>query len=196
MIAVILAAGAGRRLGKGPKALVQLGHSTLAERATATAIQAGLTPLVLAAPQVADTLRTLLAPDADVQAVPDHASGISASIKQAARRLHQAHPHEPVMLWLVDQPGITVDVIKRISAAHQAGTITRASYEGVPAHPVLFDPGDFQQAAESATGNVGAKEFLRMHRHRVTLIECGDIGSAADLDTAEDYRRWAEAFEA
>jgi nicotine blue oxidoreductase len=38
---------------------------------------------------------------------------------------------------------------------------------------------------------VGARPFLRSHPHLVTLVECGDIGSPADIDTTEDLARVA-----
>ncbi len=195
-IALILAAGAGRRLGRGPKALVELGGRTLAERAVRTANQAGLSALVTTMPQLVAQVGNVLPARAEVLGVPEHASGIAASLKRAAEWLAAAQPGAPVMLWLVDQPGVTVEVLRRLASAHRAGTITRAGYDGQPAHPVLFDAEDFQLAAASAAGDVGAKDFLRAHRNRATVLECADVGTAADLDTEADYRGWVEEFEA
>jgi nicotine blue oxidoreductase len=40
-----------------------------------------------------------------------------------------------------------------------------------------------------ATGDTGARPFLRAHPELVTLVECGDTGDPADVDTPDDLAR-------
>jgi len=40
-----------------------------------------------------------------------------------------------------------------------------------------------------ATGDTGARPFLRAYAELVTYVECGDTGSPDDVDTAEDLAR-------
>jgi nicotine blue oxidoreductase len=40
-----------------------------------------------------------------------------------------------------------------------------------------------------ATGDTGARSFLRAYAELVTHVECGDTGSPDDVDTAEDLAR-------
>ena len=42
---------------------------------------------------------------------------------------------------------------------------------------------------ELATGDTGARPFLRAHPELVTVVECGDTGSAYDVDTPADLAR-------
>jgi len=43
----------------------------------------------------------------------------------------------------------------------------------------------------SATGDAGARSFLRTHADLVTLVECGDTGRPDDIDTPADLARIA-----
>jgi CTP:molybdopterin cytidylyltransferase MocA len=42
-----------------------------------------------------------------------------------------------------------------------------------------------------ATGDSGARTFLRARPELVTLIECGDVGRPDDIDTPDDLARIA-----
>ena len=55
-----------------------------------------------------------------------------------------------------------------------------------PRHPMVFDAALVRRAAETARGDHGAREFLRANPGLLDLVDCSDLGSAADIDTAAD----------
>jgi nicotine blue oxidoreductase len=64
-----------------------------------------------------------------------------------------------------------------------------AAYDGRPRNPVLVGREHWAAVADMATGDMGARPFLRAHPELVTHVECGDTGSPLDIDTPEDLAR-------
>jgi len=92
---------------------------------------------------------------------------------------------DAALVMLVDLPGIGQAVINRVLAAVGSSSearscLARAAYDGVPGHPVLLGFDHWSEVKARAVGDRGARDYLRSRR--VTLIECGDIGSGEDVD--------------
>jgi SAM-dependent methyltransferase len=64
-----------------------------------------------------------------------------------------------------------------------------AAYEGQPRNPVLLAREHWPEVIAMATGDAGARPFLRARADLVTLIECGDTGRPDDIDTPTDLAR-------
>lgn len=91
------------------------------------------------------------------------------------------------LVSLVDQPGIGPEAVGRVLDAYRGeGTLVSAAYEGVRGHPVLFGAAHWAGIAATATGDRGARAYLKEHAAAITLVECGDVARPYDIDTAED----------
>ena len=87
-----------------------------------------------------------------------------------------------VMVSLVDLPDLVPEVVARVAAAAGGpGALVRASYDGVPGHPVLFGRDHWPGVLESARGDRGARDYLA--GRDVLLVECGDLATGHDIDT-------------
>ena len=91
---------------------------------------------------------------------------------------------------LVDQPGLTPETVARLLAAHRPGRVTAAAYRGPEGklqrgHPLLLDATLREEAAKTATGDAGARHFLRAHPDLVDLVDCSDLSGGEDLDTPD-----------
>jgi len=94
------------------------------------------------------------------------------------------------VIALADQPLIGAEAVRRLIAAHAGGaTVAVAAYDGKPRNPVLIDRVHWPAVIELATGDAGARPFLRANPGLITLVECGDTGSPVDIDTPEDLAR-------
>jgi CTP:molybdopterin cytidylyltransferase MocA len=188
---LVLAAGAGRRLG-GPKALVRLtpGGPTLVETAVRRVRAAGCGRVVVvvgaAGEQVADAVSSL-----DVEVVPatDWAEGMGASLRAGLEHLG-TRPDDVALVALVDLPDVTVEVMTRVldaATSEGAAALARAAYDGRPGHPVVLGRDHWEAVATSARGDRGARDHLASTPHR--LVECGDLATGRDVDTADDLAR-------
>ena len=92
-----------------------------------------------------------------------------------------------MVVALADQPLVGAEAVARLIAAYRAGaTVAVAAYEGKPRNPVLLAREHWPEVIATATGDQGARAFLRARPDLVTLIECGDTGRPDDIDTPAD----------
>ena len=80
--------------------------------------------------------------------------------------------------------------VRRLITAYQKGaSVAVAAYHGQPRNPVLIAREHWPAVLALATGDTGARPFLRAYPELVTLVECGDTGSPDDVDTPADLAR-------
>ena len=189
---ILLAAGEGSRLGQ-PKALVEIGGQRLADRGTWLLRAGGADPVV-----VVTGAAPVEPPGALAVYNPDWRTGMGSSLVAglAALRSGAVADCTAAVIALADQPLVGPESVRRLIAAHAGGaraSIAVASYDGKPRNPVLIAREHWDEAAAMATGDAGARPFLRAHPELVTLVDCGDTGRPDDIDTPEDLARVAEA---
>jgi CTP:molybdopterin cytidylyltransferase MocA len=185
---VLLAAGAGRRMGR-PKALVtdDAGESWLVH-AVRTLRDGGCDPVTVVLGAAADEAGPLLE-GAGVRIVvaADWAEGMGASLRAGlGALLGVTGPGEPgataAVVSLVDLPDVHADVVRRLVAADAGpAALARAAYDGTPGHPVLLGRDHWVGVVACATGDRGARDYLASRE--VRLVECGDLATGRDRDT-------------
>jgi nicotine blue oxidoreductase len=188
--AVVLAAGAGRRLGKGPKALLPYRGRPLVESIAGALLDGGCREVVVVLGAGAADVASIAELDRYRTVVNmDWQSGMGSSflLGNAA-----ADPQDHLLIALVDQPGLTLRTVGRLLAAHLPGRITSAAYGDGGAdgtvrrgHPLLIDVGLRDAVAATVTGDAGARGFLQAHPELVDEVDCSDQSTGADIDTPE-----------
>jgi CTP:molybdopterin cytidylyltransferase MocA len=178
--ALVLAAGEGRRFG-GTKQLAELDGRPLLEHVLAAVT--GISPRVVVLGHAADEI--LAAVDlhgARPVVCPDFADGQAASLKCGIAALDA----DAVLVVLGDQPGITAEAVRAIVSAAGDNDAVRATYHGVPSHPVLLGPSLLARAGE-LSGDVGFRDLLG--GARVCDVEIGHLADPTDIDTREELAR-------
>lgn len=193
---LLLAAGAGRRLGS-PKALVLFDGEPLVLRAHRLLRAGGCDPVVTVLGARADDARAAATaagePLTDVVVARDWQTGMGASLRAGLVALAERGAAGCVIA-LVDQPAIGVGAIERLRDAWEAGAVAAvATYGGRPQNPVLLDRTVWAAVAKQARGDSGARAWLRTNPELVVVVPCDDSGSADDMDTPADLERLAQA---
>lgn len=131
----------------------------------------------------------------------DWDDGMGASLRRGLRAAAQTDA-DAVLVTLVDLPDVRTPVYARVLRAARAGSspildsgaaparqpspdhtralLARASYAGVPGHPVLIGRHHWDAVAASAVGDRGAREVFARTPH--LLIECGHLSTGRDAD--------------
>jgi CTP:molybdopterin cytidylyltransferase MocA len=184
---LLLAAGGGRRLGGRPKALLTHRGRPLVEYAVGVLRAAGCTRVHVVLGAAAGAVRERARLDGCVIVEnPDWAQGMGTSLRAGLDSLAGTGARA-ALVSLVDQPGIGPRAVRRVLAAHEGEeSLAAAAYDGVRGHPVLFGAAHWAGIAASASGDQGARAYLRAHADTLTLVECGDVARPYDIDTEAD----------
>lgn len=187
--AVVLAAGASRRLGL-PKQLLAWHGEPLVRRAARSAMDAGLWPVVVVLGARADEVRAVLAgmPIATVTNVA-FAEGLGGSIRVGLHRLRSCAPDVKGAVFLAcDQPLVEAAHLVALAEAARDGDkpIAASSYGGTLGVPALFAASIFPELLK-LPGDSGARRVILREAARVVSVTLPD--GELDVDTPEDWQR-------
>lgn len=184
IVGVVLAAGASRRFGA-VKQLAELGGRSLLERAVGAmaAVDAIDEVLVVLGANAQAIMRAVPLGRARVVLCRDWAEGQSASLRAGVAAAGDA---AALVVTLCDTPLIDERAIARVVAARVPGVdAVRATYDGVPGHPVVLEAPVLARVPE-LRGDVGARVLLE--DRRCVLVPCEDVADPVDVDTPEQLR--------
>ena len=206
--AVLLAAGAGTRLGRGPKALLPYRGRPLIEHQIRVLLAGGCTKVVtVLGAGSAEVLATARLQDVEPVVNPQWELGMGSSYRCGVLTALAREPGAAVLVALVDQPGLTPAVVSRVLEAGRPGRMAAAAYRGPDGrlrrgHPVLFDASLAElsvgpDAGASAAGqrgegdpvidpDAGARVFLGAHPELLDVIDCSDLADGRDVDSEDD----------
>jgi nicotine blue oxidoreductase len=186
---VLLAAGGGRRLGGRPKALLEHRGRPLVEHAVGVLRAAGCARVhvVLGAAAAVVRERAELG-DCVLVENPEWADGMGSSLRAGLDSL-TGTTARAALVSLVDQPGIGAAAVRRVLAAYEDETsLASAAYDGVRGHPVLLGAAHWAGITATATGDRGARAYLKEHEDAIRLVECADVAEPYDIDTTADLK--------
>lgn len=197
--AIVLAAGASRRMGDRNKLLEPLDSSgtPMCRLVVRRLAQAGLSPIVVVTGHQPMLVRAALR-GAPVHFVhnPDHALGMGHSLAAGACALPEA---TSVLVALADMPDVSSEDLHALLSAFRGHktSIVAPSVSGQRGHPVIF-PAHLIPSLRQCTGDTGARALLRERAAEVLLVQRPSPSVLRDIDTPGQLsaRRASEASHA
>jgi molybdenum cofactor cytidylyltransferase len=196
--AVLLAAGAGTRLGGRPKPLLELGGVPLILRSLIALSGSGVDEVAIVlghhAPEIEATVRafpvTLVKNPAPEAGQP---SSVRLGLAALSARL------DALMIVLADQPLIESEDItaligafkKRGNASMVVPRVTRGDGSSQPGNPIIFDAA-LRDEWLAGSANLACRQWRATHPERISWFDTGNHRYALDIDTPEDLERFAQ----
>lgn len=185
--AIVLAAGAGTRMGERVKQLLTWHGRTLVENAISIATQSSANETIVVLGSRAEQIRPLLR-GLPVRVVlnPDWEEGHSTSVRAGLKAM--GPQYDAAIFINADQPRLTPDIVNSIIQRYREtdASIVAPLYDGKRGSPVLFRRTHFAELM-SLSGEQGGREVLM--QHPVEYISIANAAASEDIDTPEDYER-------
>ncbi len=188
VVAVVLAAGRGRRIG-GPKALLRVGDETFAARVSRLLARPGVACVIAVLGHEADRVAREAGLPASVETVVNarYDSGMLTSVVAGLDEA-DARGGEAVLLHPVDHPLVEPETVDAVLAALAGGArIAVPSHGGRRGHPGGFAR-DVWPALRAASPDEGARAVLQAHPGWILHVP-GGPGCVAGIDNPDDYAR-------
>jgi len=193
--AVLLAAGAGARMGYKAKSLLELDGVPLIRRQIMALQGAGVTELVVVlghhaseiAPLLRDVAVTLVTnPNPDGSPISSQRLGLQSLGGQ----------RDAVLMALADQPLMDAqDVRQLIDAFTQRPDGTSLLFPNVlgqPGNPVIFTM-QVRNDILACPADVGCKQWRQQHAPEVHAFDCDNPHFVQDVDTPEDIEKFSDS---
>jgi molybdenum cofactor cytidylyltransferase len=190
--AVLLAAGAGSRMGGRPKALLELNGVSLVLRQLIALSGGGVDELVVVLGHHADSIRPVIE-QFPVTLVhnPNPDDGQVSSQRLGLQALNPKL--DAVLVALADQPLVNEHDIGNLIGAYkrraEGTSVLVPRVGGRPGNPVIFSV-DVRQQILSGDINVGCRQWRASHPEAVMHFDTDNRRYVLDVDTLEDVARF------
>jgi len=188
--AIILAAGASRRMGQ-PKQLMEVEGEAFVRRAARVALEAICDPVIVVLGYRAEEVGASLT-GLPVATVINTAwdEGMASSIRAGINAVPQGAT--AALLLACDQPAVDTAFLAAMMHAHhgEQDRIIAAAYEGAVGIPALFPRRCFE-SLEGLTGDRGARALLEA----AEVLSLPLPGGGMDVDTTVDYEEMRRRLE-
>jgi molybdenum cofactor cytidylyltransferase len=185
--AVILAAGAGRRLGTVAKATLELVPGTSFLSAIASRVARESAVVVVGEPHRAAVEAEAASLGLAVALNPDPSRGMASSVEVGFNHvISRCADAVAALLWPVDHPWVGSSAIDSLVDRARVDRIVVPTTGGRGGHPTLFGRDLWPELARCASEPDGARTVVRADPARVDRVAVDDEAVARDVDVPED----------
>lgn len=190
--AVVLAAGASRRMGT-PKQLLRIGGETILERTLKNVRASSAAEIVLVLGHAAESVeKTISTEQIRVVRNPDYQQGMGTSLRTGLAAI--SADAGAALIVLADQPFVRPETLNGLIACHQESKpqIIIPMYQGFRGNPVLLDRSVFEEV-KGLNGDVGCRAIFGDHTEGICKLPVDDPGILLDIDSRSDFETLGDA---
>ena len=191
---ILLAAGAGERMGHRPKCLLELGGVALIRRQIIALSGAGVDELVVVLGHHGERIAQAIQ-EFPVTVVhnPEPDAGQVSSLRVGLRALSART--DAVLVALADQPLINAQDINELIGAYKkrptGAQVVQPEVDGQPGNPVLFSA-EVREQILAGEARLGCKQWQAAHPEQVHRWVSTNQRYRTDVDTLQDIEALAE----
>jgi molybdenum cofactor cytidylyltransferase len=191
--AVLLAAGAGSRMGYRPKSLLTLEGVPLIRRQLSALSAAGVDEVVVVLGHHADRIEAAIQGWAVARVRnPDPDAGPVSSLRCGLQALPS--PLDVVLVALADQPLIQAqdicDLIEAYNMRPAGKQVVQPSVAGLPGNPVMFSA-EVRHQILAGDAQMGCRQWQQAHPDQVHAWATANSAYRTDVDTLQDIETLA-----
>lgn len=191
--AIILAAGASRRMGEENKLLLPVKGQPMITRVIEGVLGSGAVEVIVVLGHEADRLTALLS-DYPIRLAynEQYLEGMGTSIRTGVEAA--SHVASGYMICLSDLPFIEKRTYRSLVGAFNEMHLENDQVITIPVcggrrgHPVIFSSA-YRPQLLACSGDEGARKIVRVHGNHVRMYEVQTQNILQDLDTPEAYRK-------
>jgi len=191
--AVVLAAGLSSRMGSN-KLLAEIGGKPMIRHAVEAAVASHADPVVVVTGHEADRVTAALGGlNVRFAQNPDHANGLSTSLRRGLSALPQ--DCDGTLIVLGDMPGVSAALLDKMIAAFdpaEGRAIVVAARHGKRGNPVVWARRFFPEM-QAIEGDVGARALMGIYGELLCEAEAADDAPLTDIDTPEALAAYGKA---
>jgi molybdenum cofactor cytidylyltransferase len=186
IVAVVLAAGASRRMGQANKLTIPVGGTPMVASVVDALRDSGVKRVLVVTGHAQEEILAALG-DRDVEIVhnPDHEEGMGASVRTGVSAV--GDEVDGLLIALGDMPWVGTDVIGRLLNAFSPDgdlSIYIPMFGRKRGNPVLWGSRHFPELRQ-LTGDVGGKALFHRHAEAICYVDVESAAVNIDIDTPE-----------
>ena len=188
IVAIILAAGESRRMGK-LKQLMPLAKVTILERTIDNFLNSNVHKVIVVVGNEAARVTDVIASRPVIVTLnPYYRQGMSTSIAVGLNSV--SDEIQGIMLALADQPFVdsqTINYLLESFSTNEKGIVI-PTYQGQRGHPVIFAI-KYKEKLLELKGDVGGRNIVKDHPEDIIEVAVKCRGICIDIDTMGNYTR-------
>jgi molybdenum cofactor cytidylyltransferase len=186
IVAVVLAAGASRRMGQANKLTIPVDGTPIVACVVDTLREGGVEKVLVVTGHAPEEIRDALG-DRDVEIVhnPDYEEGMGSSVRTGVSAIR--NDVDGVLIALGDMPWVSTDVIGRLLDAFTPDgdlSIYIPMFGRKSGNPVLWGSRHFPELRQ-LSGDVGGKALFHRHAEAICYVDVESAAVNIDIDTPE-----------